>query len=345
MKNEIFNIIANDELCDYFVSSAKSDSLLHAYILLGEKGTGKHTLARFIATTANCSCKKIADTTVPCLSCRSCNAILAGNNPDITVISREKDRATLGVDQIRFIKEDLAFVPNESDFKIYIIEDAHTMTIQAQNALLLSLEEPPPYAMFILLCEHTETILDTIKSRAPILRMKIPSESEALEYLKNNFPSARMFINSSPDEFRQIYMASKGSIGRILELIGSTEKAQILQDRELAQKLIEAIAHRTVAHDFGLLASMFSQKRDERSKIIAQLSQIQCALRDLLVIKKADHPSMTFFTDSQYAEELSYSFSAQQILRIIESSEEARISLLRNSNVKLTITNFLSSLI
>ena len=345
MKNNFSSLIANDELCNYFASAIRAGSLSHAYILLGAKGTGKHTLSRLVASALNCENKHGESTPAPCLECDSCKKIMGNISADVTYVSREEDKATLGIDPIRFIKEDVAFFPNDGDYKIYIIEDAHTMTLQAQNAFLLTLEEPPSYAIFILLCEHTETILETIKSRAPILRIKTPSKDEAVEFLIANHPAARTLINNSPDEFDQIYMAAKGSIGRILELINSSEKKQILQNRELAQKVIESVANRTLAANFGEISAMFSQKRDEREKIIASLCEIQSALRDLTLIKKVDEPSMMFFTDIKYAEELSYSFSTQQLIKITESTEKARQSLLRNANVKLTIINYLSELI
>lgn len=338
-------IVGNDDLYNYFSSCAKENSLSHAYILLGDKGTGKRTLALLIAAAANCESKAIPDATVPCLECSCCKKILANNSADIINISREKDKASIGVDPIRYIKTDIAVYPNDGDFKVYIIEEAHTMTIQAQNALLLTLEEPPPYVIFILLCEHTESILETIKSRAPILRMKTPTKNELVEFLKENNPSARTFINNSPEEFDEIYMAASGSIGKVLELIGSSERKQILQNRELIFTLIEAIAHRTIARDFAQILSSFSQKRDEREKIISQLVLFQNALRDLMVIKKADEPAMVFFTSREQAEELSYSISVQRISEIIALTEKTRLALLRNANVKLTLTNFLSSLI
>jgi DNA polymerase-3 subunit delta' len=345
MKNNFSSLIANEELCNYFTSAIQSGSLSHAYILLGAKGTGKHTLSRLIASALNCENRSDENTSLPCLECDSCKKIMGNISADVIYISKDEDKATLGIDPIRFIKEDVAFFPNDGDYKIYIIEDAHTMTPQAQNAFLLTLEEPPSYAIFILLCEHTETILETIKSRAPILRIKTPSKDEAVEFLMANHPAARTFINNSPDEFNQIYLAAKGSIGRILELINSSEKKQILQNRELAQKVIESVAHRTLTANFGEISAMFSQKRDEREKIIASLCEIQYALRDLILIKKADEPSMIFFTDIKYAEELSYSFSTQQLIKIAESTEKARQSLLRNANIKLTIINYLSELI
>ena len=345
MKNDFSTIIANDDICNYFSSSIKSNTLSHAFILLGGKGTGKHTLARFIAAALNCQEKNNDSIPLPCQECVSCQKILQNNSADLIYISREDDRATLGIDPIRFIKEDVSFYPNDGDFKVYIIEDAHTMTTQAQNAFLLTLEEPPPYAVFILLCESTDNILETIKSRAPILRMRTPSKEDAVEYIKNQFPNARSFINNSPEEFEQIYLASGGSIGRIINLINSNEKKQILENRELATKFIESIANHTLSSNFAEISSMFSQKRDEREKIIEQLMQIQYALRDLMVIKKSDEPNLIFFTDIKYAEELSYSFSMQKISDIMKSTETARLALLRSANVKLTIANLLSGLI
>ena len=345
MNNNHFKIIGNDDICDYFSSSAKANSLSHAYILLGAKGTGKKTLANLIAAAANCENKNETDAAIPCLECSCCKRILSDNSADVIHISREKDKASIGVDPIRYIKTDVSVYPNDGNYKVYIIDDAHTMTTQAQNALLLTLEEPPEYVIFILLCEHTETILETIKSRAPILRMKTPSKSEVVEYLKSNNPAARTFINSSPEEFGELFMASCGSIGRILEFISSSERKQILQNRELTIKLIEAIAHRTIAENFAEILSQFTQKRDEREKITAQLSQLQNALRDIMVIKKAEDPQMIFFTDKEYAEALSYCISVQKIAKIIALTEKTRLALLRNANIKLTMTNYLSSLI
>lgn len=344
MKRDFSTMIANDNLCNYFASSIRNNSLSHAFILLGAEGTGKHTLARLIAAALNCEGKENG-AAIPCLECDRCKKIMKDSSPDVIFVSREKDRATLGVEAIRFIKDDVVFYPNDGCHKIYVIEDAHTMTPQAQNAFLLTLEEPPSYAIFILLCESTESILETIKSRSPILRMRTPSESEAIEYLSKNHPSARAFIKNSPEEFKQIYLASNGSIGRISELISSGEKKQILQSRELTQKLVVALAKGRIASDFAEISAMFTQKRDEREKVISQLLDIQRALRDLIVIKKSDNAKMTFFADPDFAEELSYSLSLQRITEVLEKAEEARKSLLRNANVKLTVINFLSGLI
>lgn len=337
-------LVANEELCAYFTGCARSSSLSHAYILLGAKGTGKHTLARLIAAAVSCEHRTDGGEDIPCGACNSCRKICEGISPDVTVIGRS-DKATLGVDAIRFIKGDIASYPIDGDYKIYIIEDAHTMTKQAQNALLLTLEEPPSYVIFILLCESTEPLLDTIKSRAPVLRMKTPSEAQTIEYFKKNNSTVARFIESSPEEFKEIYKASSGSIGRIIELIGSAEKKQILGNRALATSLIEALSHKTLARDFSEILSMFAQKREERERLTVQFLEIEAALRDLIAIKKADDPAMVFFTDTERAEELSYGFSILRLTQIIECTEKTRLAITRNANVKLTLVNYLSNLI
>lgn len=337
-------LVANEELCTYFTGCARSSSLSHAYILLGAKGTGKHSLARLIAAAVSCEHRGDGCEDIPCGACNSCRKISEGISPDVTVIGRS-DKATLGVDAIRFIKGDIASYPIDGDYKIYIIEDAHTMTKQAQNALLLTLEEPPSYVIFILLCESTEPLLDTIKSRAPVLRMKTPSEAQTIEYFKKNNSTVARFIESSPEEFKEIYKAASGSIGRIIELIGSAEKKQILGNRALATSLIEALSHKTLARDFSEILSMFAQKREERERLTVQLLEIEAALRDLIAIKKADDPAMVFFTDTERAEELSYGFSILRLTQIIECTEKTRLAIMRNANVKLTLVNYLSNLI
>ena len=252
------------------------------------------------------------------------------------------DKATIGVETVRFIKNDIVTFPNDGDFKIYVIEDAHTMTKQAQNALLLTLEEPPSYAIFILLCENDENILETIKSRAPTLRLNTPSNELILDHLKSNSPSARSFMNNSPDEFEQILKASGGSIGRILELIDGKERRQLLHNRELATLLIRSLAERSFVGSFSEILSMFSQKRDE---ISLQLNEICLAARDLILIKKSDEPRLVFFTDEGDAEELSYSFSLKRLCDIIDLAEQARLAMLKNANIRLTLINFLTSLL
>ena len=154
MRQMLDSVIGNSLLKSKLLSDILSDTLSHAYIIEGKKGSGRHTIAYM--TAAALVCEKLNDTAspLPCLKCPSCKKILGQKSPDVITVTRE-DKATLGVDAIRFLRNDVRVVPNDLDYKIYVIEDADTMTPQAQNAFLLTLEEPPEYVKFFLLCEDS----------------------------------------------------------------------------------------------------------------------------------------------------------------------------------------------
>lgn len=340
MEKDFEPLVGNEEIKRYFTENIRTDSFSHAYIISGEHGIGKHTLARLIAAAVNCERRKDANLGLPCHSCTSCKKILENNSADVTIIGKA-DKATIGIDSIRFIKNDICIAPNDGDYKIYIIEDAQDMTIQAQNALLLTLEEPPSYAMFLLLCDDTEPLLETIKSRAAMIRMSVPEKEETKKYLKKNHPSLKILSPSSYEEFEQVYKAANGRIGRILELAGD-EKSRIFQNRELASYLIKACADTSLASEMPSFISLFSQKRDVISE---QLTEFQSAIRDIIAIKRSDSPPLLFFTDPEYAEEISYSFSVKKLLSMLEKSELTRLSILKNANIKLALTDFLIGLL
>lgn len=333
-------LIGNEEIKRCFTENIRTDSFSHAYIISGEHGIGKHTLARLIAAAVNCEKRKDPSFELPCRSCISCKKILENNSADVSIIGKAA-KATIGIDSIRFIKNDICIAPNDGDYKIYIIEDAQDMTVQAQNALLLTLEEPPSYAMFLLLCDDTEPLLETVKSRAPMIRMNVPEKEETIKYLKKNYPSLKILSSSASEEFEQIYKAANGRIGKILELSGD-EKNRMLQSRELASSLIRSCADSSLATEIPIFISLFSQKRDVISE---QLTEFQSAVRDIIAIKRSESPPLLFFTDLEYAEEISYNFSVKKLLSMLERSEHTRLSILRNANIKLALTDFLIGLL
>ena len=185
MKPVFSDVVGNTALCQRISSDILLQNLSHAYILEGAKGSGKHMLAWRIAAALACDKKEDANAPLPCMSCPSCHKLLGGNSPDVIFVNRG-DKATLGVDAIRELKRDIWIAPNDLSAKIYIIEDAHTMTEQAQNALLLTLEEPPSYALFLLLTENAASLLETIRSRAPTLRTEPIEPDEIDKYLSKN---------------------------------------------------------------------------------------------------------------------------------------------------------------
>ena len=166
------------EIKNRFAAMALENRLPHTILLEGGNARELSTLANQIAMIAVCTdpAKK------PCTKCGDCKKAKGGNHPDIiTVEEKDKKRKSVSVDLMRWVREDAVIKPNEAAKKIYLIPKADTMTREAQNALLKLLEEPPPYAMFLLLCTNATAMLATIRSRAQIYSLsELPVWSAAV---------------------------------------------------------------------------------------------------------------------------------------------------------------------
>lgn len=154
--------VGQDELKSLFFDLKNTNRFLSTYIFEGDKGIGKKTIAKYFSMFAMC------DNNPPCLGCSACFTTNALTNPDIIVVSNE-DKAEISVIKIRDMVKEVFIKPSVSLKKIFIIDNAHLMNDAAQNALLKVIEEPPEYAMFLLLCENRNKILPTILSRCSVI--------------------------------------------------------------------------------------------------------------------------------------------------------------------------------
>lgn len=334
MRPAFTDIVGNEQLRTRLCRDVTEGSLSHAYVIEGAKGSGKHLLALHLA--AAIACEKRMDTShpLPCLTCPSCRKILAGNSPDIIYINRG-DRATLGVDAVRMLKSDVYVAPNDIPAKIYIIEDAHLLTNQAQNALLLTLEEPPPYVLFLLLCESTATLLETVRSRAPTLRTEPIASEDIKKYLLTHVPEAKRLNDESPDALSEILAAANGSIGHAISLVDPKLYKPLSEKRQRARRFVQICGeqHKATASMRFLLS--LPQKRDE---LIDQCNEFLLCLRDLLLCKQTEDAPLCFFGDREEACSLAYSFTTPALLRLCESLTGAIERLRANANVRLTLT-------
>ena len=335
MKAAMTEIVGNDALKARLARDILDHKLPHALIFEGAKGSGKHTIAMACAAALACTDHKNPSTPVPCLACPTCKKILEKKSPDVIVIGRE-DKATIGVETVRFLKEDVHTVPNDLDYKIYIIEDADHMTLQAQNALLLTLEEPPAYVQFFLLCENAGLLLETIRSRAPVLRTD-PLDMEDIDrYLVAHDTRAAQMKLASPKEYAELLKASGSGIGQALDYLVPTTFAPVLDKRLLAADVVRAaVAHR----DMLSLLSRFSSKREVcREQLLCLLD----ALRDLILLKKSDTVALCFFVDRDEAIDLCDRVSLPFLYRFFEAVQAALEANARNANVRLSLMRMLS---
>ncbi|MGM9521989.1 MAG: hypothetical protein ACI3VB_05875 [Oscillospiraceae bacterium] len=163
--------------------------LFHSYIITGASAASRKSAAKLIAKAAVCSGKD-----VPCGRCRDCNKAEKGIHPDINIIQREKDAKELTVDVMRRVRASASVMPNEASRSVYIIPEADSMNIQAQNAMLKIFEEPPSHAVFLLLAENPELFLPTVRSRCETLRLppeELPLPQKASDTAKELFEAVR----------------------------------------------------------------------------------------------------------------------------------------------------------
>lgn len=336
MKTPMPAIIGNETLRVRLCQGVLSHSLPHAFILEGPRGSGKHTLAKMCAAALACTEHDNPQLPIPCMRCLSCKKILDGKSPDLITVGTE-GKASVGVDAIRFLKEDIHVIPNDLDYKIYMIEDADRMTVQAQNALLLSLEEPPSYVHFFLLCENAGALLETIRSRAPILRTEPISKTDLDRYLCEHEPKAKQMKLTSPKEYAELLQASGAGIGQALEYLRTSSFEPVLEQRTLILDFVDAAVH---AKDVLPFLPRFSAKREPLKE---QLSMLGDAMRDLILLKKSENLTLLFFADQNVAIELCDCVSMSFLSRMQEAVTTAIDDNARNVNTRLLLMRMLSA--
>ena len=171
------NIIGNEQIREYFNNSVKNNDILHSYLCIGTSGIGKRLIAKEFSKKALC----INGGQNNC-SCKSCLCFDGNNHPDFKIINEEE--TTIRIDQIRELTKKVSEKPIISNRTIYIINDCDKMTVEAQNALLKTLEEPPEYITIILISSNENLIINTVKSRCMKLHFQDIDDSLIKQYCK-----------------------------------------------------------------------------------------------------------------------------------------------------------------
>lgn len=179
--------ILHEDIMDNLIKNVRRGYFCHAYIFEGEKGIGSLEAALLFSNALICERTEVA----PCGACSACILAKAGNHPDIHIISPLKDKKNILVEQIRDLSKDAYTKPFENAKKVYIIQYGDEMNEQSQNALLKLLEEPPEYAVFVILSENTESLLPTVRSRCELMKFPPVSPQEIENILKRDYPDIK----------------------------------------------------------------------------------------------------------------------------------------------------------
>ena len=181
---EVEKVLGHEEVIRHLQNAVEKGQVSHSYIFAGEKGSGKKLLAKLFAMTLQCEEHKKE----PCMHCSSCRKAMSRNHPDIIYVEHVKP-TSIGIEEIREqLVSDVEIKPYTGPYKIYIVDEAEKMTIQAQNALLKTIEEPPAYAVILLLANNNTGLLPTITSRCVTLNFKPVRDEIIRKYLMEEVP-------------------------------------------------------------------------------------------------------------------------------------------------------------
>ncbi|MDU7243413.1 DNA polymerase III subunit delta' [Clostridium sp.] len=297
--------IGHERIIDSFKKRIEKDEISHAHIIVGEDGIGKSNLAKILA--------------------KSILGVHEDRN-SIDIVNYRSKKSSFGVDDVREIVDEINKKPFESDKKVIIIYDGNKLTVQAQNALLKTIEEPPKGVFIILLCESLELILDTIKSRCQVYKLTPLTKNEVKIYIES------LGIDDySSDEIKAAIAYSEGIPGKAENFLRDSslkDLRNILID--LLYTLVNGNTKSLLEFEDKILS--FKDKKEEILNILASF------IRDVIVYKEISDTSGIINGDKiENIKQLAIEMSYKRLNKIIDKIGDARLTLLSNSNFQLTI--------
>lgn len=340
------DVVGQTQLTENLQNALKHNKISHAYLIQGEKMSGKCMIADIFSRALQCECGQEEDRQAtlfdlgatadqdqtgvkmrPCNCCRSCKQAINGNHPDIIHVIHEKPNV-ITVDNIRQqVNGDIAIKPYSGAYKIYIIDEAEKMNVQAQNALLKTLEEPPEYAVILLLATRAEAMLPTILSRCVTLDTKPVSDDLIKKYLmqKIQIPDYKAAVCSS---------FARGNVGRAIELASNETFDHMKQS-------VLGILKNVTDTEINQIASEVRKINEEKFDTDDYLDLCFIWFRDVLLYKACGSYGRQcryiFQEETPGIASAAKRYSYDAIEKIIHSIDRARSRLAANVNFDLTM--------
>jgi len=316
------DIVGQERAIKILKKSLKENKVSSSYIFVGSEGTGKKLTAIEFIKIVNCL--NLNKNLEACDNCHSCNEINKQCCPDLKIV--ETTKGLIKIEQIREIRKEIELKPFRSKKKVYIIDKAEKMTLEASNCLLKTIEEPPYYAIIILICSKIDPILPTIVSRCQIVNFGLVTSLKIKELLLNKID------NLEKDKAEIISKLAQGSIGKAFKL--SADKEYFIKREEVLDYL-SAISPGKYSDDiFEKVEKMVS----EIDRIEEILEMIKLWYRDILIIKNTGDQKYVANCDKlEILDEKSQIYSQEILIDILDYLEQIEEYLMKNVNTRLIL--------
>lgn len=318
------DFVGNEKILKQISSWILNNNMPHALVIEGESGLGKSTLANLIAMSIVCR----ANESKPCMVCSSCKKAKNYFHPDIIFLKPKDVGASIGVGEIRSLREGAYVSPNESEYKIYLIEDIDNMTIQAQNAILKILEELPKHLLFIMTCVSSLSLLPTVRSRVQTCCIEPVSFDDGIKFLLNRDSTLLL------DDVKTALESSGGNLGIAIE---DLKNDQLYDYKNIAKEIAKAIINTKEINLLDSTSILFKEK-NILNNIIDELLEI---FRNAYLYA---NNSEIHLNKDRLNEKIALSFTLKQIFLIVEFLNDSKKYLYYNVNNSLLITWIFSNL-
>ncbi len=314
------NVVGHERIIEHFQNAVRLNKISHAYVLSGEDGAGKRLLAHLFSMTLQCEKKGIS----PCGECTFCKQAENFNQPDIIWVAHEKP-GSIGVEDVRAqVVGDMQIKPYHSPYKIYIIDEAEKLTVQAQNALLKTIEEPPEYGIVMFLTTNAEGFLPTILSRCVVLQLKPATNEAVARYLMEQI--------QVPDYKARLCAAfAQGNVGKAVRY---ASKESFENMRQHVFQLLKSIADMQESKIYEMVGEL----GDYKENINDYLDLMLLWFRDVLLFKVTkDANNMVLKEELADISSCAARSSYEGLEEIIMAIDRARARLRANVSFELTM--------
>ena len=330
------SVACQERVVELFQNAIRNNHLAHAYIFAGQEGVGKTSFSRELAKAIFCKHPGLD----ACDTCNNCQRIASDNFSDLFFILPEKNSRVIKIEQLKYLQDVLKVKPLESKYKMVIIQSADKMNEEASNCLLKTLEEPPSYAIIILIVTSLESVRETIRSRCQIIRFSPLSVAVVKNILVNQFK-----LDNKQAE--RLAFISNGSIERATLLSGTSalEKKNWLVDRLLKLEINDNLTFSKELFNEWHIQDL-DILEEKRSHVKELLFSFLMYYRDLLVCKIGSDDLPVYHTDWRDAlAARSRSLSEDVLFRILNTIKTSLEYLDYNANITLLLENMITKIL